>query len=79
MNMLLIENEPIIRLGYFLGMFLAPALAELVAPRRRLTTSKASRRLANIGIVVICCCETSVSCRSGGHGDGCSSEALGIF
>lgn len=53
MNMLIIENEPIIRLGCFLGMFLAPALGELVAPRRRLTTSKSARWLANIGIVVI--------------------------
>jgi sterol desaturase/sphingolipid hydroxylase (fatty acid hydroxylase superfamily) len=53
MNMLIIENEPILRFGCFLGLFLALALAELVAPRRRLTTSKASRWLANIGVVVI--------------------------
>jgi sterol desaturase/sphingolipid hydroxylase (fatty acid hydroxylase superfamily) len=53
MNILIIENEPIIRLSCFLGMFLVLALAELVAPRRRLSTSKSTRWFANIGIVVI--------------------------
>lgn len=53
MNMLIINNEPAIRLGIFLGVFLAVALGELAAPRRRLTTSKGSRWFANIGIVVI--------------------------
>jgi hypothetical protein len=53
MNMLILENEPLIRLGCFLGIFLVVALGELAAPRRRLTTSKASRWFANIGIVVI--------------------------
>lgn len=53
MNMLIIENEPIIRLGCFLGIFLVVALEELVASRRRLITSKSSRWFANIGIVVI--------------------------
>ncbi|MFH1117899.1 MAG: sterol desaturase family protein [Pseudomonadota bacterium] len=53
MNTLIMENEPIIRLGCFLGIFLAVALGELAAPRRRLTTSRVSRWFANIGIVVI--------------------------
>lgn len=53
MNMLIIENEPIIRLGCFLGIFLAVALGEFFAPRRMLTTSKVSRWVANIGIVVV--------------------------
>lgn len=53
MNMLIIENEPIIRLGFFIGIFLVVALGELAAPRRRLTTSKSARWFANIGIVVI--------------------------
>ncbi len=53
MNTLIMENEPLIRLGCFLGMFVALALAELVAPRRLLTTSKSARWFANIGIVVI--------------------------
>jgi sterol desaturase/sphingolipid hydroxylase (fatty acid hydroxylase superfamily) len=47
------ENEPIIRLVFFVGIFLAVALGELLAPRRNMTTSKASRWFANIGIVVI--------------------------
>ena len=53
MNTLIINNEPAIRLGFFIGIFLVVALGELAAPRRRLTTSKASRWFANIGIVVI--------------------------
>ena len=53
MNMLIIENEPIIRLGCFVGIFLVLALAELAAPRRRLSTSKSARWFANIGIVII--------------------------
>ncbi|MGO9570296.1 MAG: sterol desaturase family protein [Desulfomonilaceae bacterium] len=53
MNMLTMDSEPIIRLGFFVGIFLAVALGELAAPRRRLTTSKSARWLANIGIVVI--------------------------
>ena len=51
--MLTMDSEPIIRLGFFIGIFLAVALGELAAPRRHLTTSKASRWFANIGIVVI--------------------------
>ncbi len=53
MNTLIINNEPAIRLGFFMGIFLVVALGELAAPRRRLTTSKASRWFANIGIVAI--------------------------
>ncbi len=53
MNTLIIENEPLIRLACFLGMFVALALSELVAPRRPLTTSKSARWFANIGIVII--------------------------
>ncbi len=53
MNMLIIGNEPLIRLGFFLGVFLVVALGELAAPRRRLITSKSARWFANLGIVVI--------------------------
>jgi sterol desaturase/sphingolipid hydroxylase (fatty acid hydroxylase superfamily) len=53
MNTLIINNEPAIRFGFFIGIFLAVALGELAAPRRHLTTSKTSRWFANIGIVVI--------------------------
>jgi sterol desaturase/sphingolipid hydroxylase (fatty acid hydroxylase superfamily) len=53
MNTLIINNEPAIRLGFFLGIFLVVALGELAAPRRPLTTSKVSRWFANLGIVAI--------------------------
>jgi sterol desaturase/sphingolipid hydroxylase (fatty acid hydroxylase superfamily) len=48
-----IDNEPIIRLAFFVGIFAAVAAAELMAPRRTLTTSKSARWFANIGIVAI--------------------------
>ena len=46
-------HEGTIRLVFFAGIFLLVALAELIFPRRPLTTSKAQRWFANIGIVVI--------------------------
>ena len=51
--MLIIENEPIVRLGCFMGIFLTVALGEFLAPRRRLSTPKASRWFINLGIVII--------------------------
>jgi sterol desaturase/sphingolipid hydroxylase (fatty acid hydroxylase superfamily) len=53
MNMLIINNEPAIRLGIFLGVFLVVALGELAAPRRRPISSKSARWFANIAIVAI--------------------------
>lgn len=47
------HNEATLRLIFFVGIFVAVALLELVLPRRPLTTSKATRWFANIGIVVI--------------------------
>jgi len=47
------KNEMVIRLAFFFGIFAVVALAELIVPRRKLTTSKGSRWFANIGIVVI--------------------------
>jgi sterol desaturase/sphingolipid hydroxylase (fatty acid hydroxylase superfamily) len=49
----IIHNEPVIRLGFFAGIFLAVALGEFFAPRRRLSTSKTSRWCINVGIVLI--------------------------
>ncbi|MBW1785264.1 MAG: sterol desaturase family protein [Deltaproteobacteria bacterium] len=46
-------HEGTIRLIFFAGIFVLVALAELIFPRRPLTTSKANRWVANIGIVVI--------------------------
>ena len=53
MDQFVINHEPVVRLGCFAGVFLAVALGEFVAPRRRLSTSKASRWFINLGIVII--------------------------
>lgn len=45
------DNEPVIRLGFFLAIFALIALWELAAPRRGLTVSKAMRWLNNLGLV----------------------------
>lgn len=49
----ILANEPVIRLGFFVGVFGAVALWEQVAPRRALTLSKTLRWTNNLGIVVI--------------------------
>ena len=49
----LMQHEGTIRLSFFVGIFLAVALVEVVDPRRPLTTSKASRWFSNMGIVVM--------------------------
>jgi len=46
-------HEATIRMAFFVGIFLAVALVELIVPRRALTTSKTSRWVGNIGIVFI--------------------------
>ena len=47
------ENEAIIRLGAFLGVFVLLATAEIFVPRRRLSTSKVRRWFANLAIVAL--------------------------
>lgn len=47
------ENELYIRLGVFFGVFAAMAFFELVAPRRRLETSKSMRWFSNLSITFI--------------------------
>lgn len=44
-------NETSIRLGFFFGIFFVVAVCEILAPRRPLTTSKATRWGANLVIV----------------------------
>jgi sterol desaturase/sphingolipid hydroxylase (fatty acid hydroxylase superfamily) len=46
-------NEPVIRLGFFLGTFAVIGLWEVLAPRRALTISKAFRWASNLGLVVL--------------------------
>jgi sterol desaturase/sphingolipid hydroxylase (fatty acid hydroxylase superfamily) len=53
LNNFILEHEPLIRFCFFFGILILMAAWELVAPRRPLTTSKASRWLSNLGIVAI--------------------------
>ena len=46
-------NEPTIRLGFFLSIFIAIILWEFAAPRRRLSQPRWLRWYSNIGIVVL--------------------------
>jgi len=50
---IVLENEPAIRLGFFLGVFAVIAAWEVFAPRRALTVSKALRWTSNLGLVVL--------------------------
>jgi sterol desaturase/sphingolipid hydroxylase (fatty acid hydroxylase superfamily) len=49
----ILDHEPAIRLAFFVGVFAAIALWEVVAPRRALTVSKALRWANNLGLVVM--------------------------
>ncbi len=48
-----LDNEPAIRLAFFLGVFAVIGLWEVVAPRRALTMSKALRWGSNLGLVAL--------------------------
>ncbi len=50
MNMLLINNEMFLRLGFFLGIFLSMSAWESAAPRRALQQSKFTRWANNLGL-----------------------------
>src|SRR5690606_5809784 len=49
----ILHSEPVIRLGFFVGVFAAVALWEVFAPRRALTLGRAVRWASNLGIVVL--------------------------
>ena len=49
----LLLHEPAVRLGFFVGVFAAMALWELLAPRRALGAVKAWRWANNLGIVFL--------------------------
>jgi sterol desaturase/sphingolipid hydroxylase (fatty acid hydroxylase superfamily) len=53
MSNFVLGHEPFIRLSFFVGILALMAIWELLAPRRPLTTSKASRWTSNLGIVLI--------------------------
>src|SRR5512133_1231528 len=46
-------HEAVLRIGFFLTIFAAVALAEIRAPRRRLTAGKAGRWRANLALTVL--------------------------
>ncbi|MGO9021481.1 MAG: sterol desaturase family protein [Syntrophobacteraceae bacterium] len=45
--------ETVVRLGFFLGIFILVAVFEILAPRRSLNTSKSSRWFCNLGIFAL--------------------------
>ncbi len=53
MDSLILDNEPTIRLGFFLGVLAAMAVWELAAPRRQLVASRALRWLSNLAVVIL--------------------------
>lgn len=53
MTNFLLDHEPAIRLGAFVGIFGAMALWELLAPKRRQTIGRLKRWPGNLGIVVL--------------------------
>ena len=53
MTDILLANEPLIRIAFFLGILLAMALWEVAAPRRRREIPRLIRWSNNLGVVVI--------------------------
>ena len=53
LNNFILDHEPLIRFCFFFGILVLMAVWELLAPRRPLTTSKASRWFSNLGIVLL--------------------------
>ena len=47
------SHEPLVRLGFFFGVFAVMAVWELVVPRRQLRAPKGFRWFANLGIMVL--------------------------
>jgi sterol desaturase/sphingolipid hydroxylase (fatty acid hydroxylase superfamily) len=46
-------GEPLVRLGFFFGILILMVVWEVLAPRRRLQTSKPARWFSNLGMVFI--------------------------
>jgi len=49
----ILQNEPTIRIGFFISIFAIMAIWEIIAPRRALTICKAVRWINNMGIVFL--------------------------
>ena len=52
-NEVLLNHEALIKGGVFLGIFVAMALWEFIAPRRALAASRGTRWLNNLGILIL--------------------------
>ena len=52
-NTLIVDNELMIRLGFFLAVFVIIALWELASPRRMLSVPKVQRWAHNLGLVAL--------------------------
>lgn len=76
-----LNNEPTIRLGAFLGIFILMALWELVAPRRGLTAPKPKRWLINLGITALNTVAVRLAFSIGAVGIArwASNRGLGLF
>jgi len=48
-----LANEPLIRLGFFVGVFAVVGVWEVLAPQRALTLSKSLRWASNLGLVAL--------------------------
>jgi sterol desaturase/sphingolipid hydroxylase (fatty acid hydroxylase superfamily) len=53
MNMFILDNEIIIRFGFFSGIFVIMALWEVAVPRRDLNTSKGARWFINLAVTFL--------------------------
>jgi len=53
MDLLIKKNELLIRFGFFFGILIIMFFWEIIAPRRSLITSKATRWVTNLGLVLI--------------------------
>ena len=49
----ILDNEPTIRLAFFLGVLAAMAVWELAAPRRQFVASRALRWFSNLAVVIL--------------------------
>jgi sterol desaturase/sphingolipid hydroxylase (fatty acid hydroxylase superfamily) len=49
----ILEHEPVVRLGAFVGVFVVMALWEVLGARRRLSSAKGVRWFSNLGLTVL--------------------------
>ena len=49
----IMSHEPVVRLGFFAGVFMLMAVLEIFVPRRRLRASKGLRWFTNLGIMAL--------------------------